>query len=40
MRLMAERTRKAVGADDSVSCTLSDNATTPNTANFIAIGIL
>ena len=32
-------TSTVVAADASVSCTLSDNATTPNTASFTAIGI-
>ncbi len=32
-------TAAAVAADASVSCTLSDDATTPNTATFTAIGI-
>lgn len=33
-------TAAAVAVDASVSCTLSDNATTPNTATFTALGIL
>jgi MSHA pilin protein MshA len=33
-------TAATVAVDASVSCTLTDNATTPNQVNFTAIGIL